>query len=149
MCHASLGPDALRAFEMNKSNGGKQRRQHDTVIPESNPVAEHRRATVLCRSRHICSWRLYLTKLRHVGTTKISQKFGGFPNTVGKTSEHVFSTLLTILSLIPSLISCQKFPFRLNKVCRLCLSGTVPRCYHRSFRLRPVFSHTGRTSVRD
>ena len=40
--HASLGPDALRAFEMNKSNGGKQRRQHDTVIPESNPVAEHR-----------------------------------------------------------------------------------------------------------
>jgi hypothetical protein len=40
--HASLGPDALRAFEMNKSNGGKQRRQHDTVIPESNPVAEYR-----------------------------------------------------------------------------------------------------------
>ncbi|EGN91369.1 hypothetical protein SERLA73DRAFT_80601, partial [Serpula lacrymans var. lacrymans S7.3] len=30
--HASLPPDALKAFEMNKSNGGKQR---DTVIPES------------------------------------------------------------------------------------------------------------------
>ena len=61
-------------------------------------------------------------KLRHVGTTKISRKFGGFPNTVGKTSEHVFSSLLTILSLIPGLNSCQKFPFLLNKVCRLCLS---------------------------
>ncbi|TFK91730.1 hypothetical protein K466DRAFT_482133 [Polyporus arcularius HHB13444] len=35
--HASLPPDALRAFEMNKSNGGKQRRQRDTVIPMSNP----------------------------------------------------------------------------------------------------------------
>lgn len=40
--HATLGPDALRAFEMNKSNGGKQRKQHDTIIPQSNPVAEHR-----------------------------------------------------------------------------------------------------------
>lgn len=30
--HASLPADALRAFEMNKSNGGKQRRQKDTVI---------------------------------------------------------------------------------------------------------------------
>jgi hypothetical protein len=40
--HASLGPDALRAFKMNKSNGGKQRKQHDTVIPESNPVSQHR-----------------------------------------------------------------------------------------------------------
>jgi hypothetical protein len=27
---------------MNKSNGGKQRKQHDTVIPESNPVVQHR-----------------------------------------------------------------------------------------------------------
>ncbi|KAJ3563302.1 hypothetical protein NP233_g9023 [Leucocoprinus birnbaumii] len=35
--HASLPPDALKAFEMNKSNGGKQRRQRDTVIPQSNP----------------------------------------------------------------------------------------------------------------
>ena len=26
---------------MNKSNGGKQRKQHDTVIPQSNPFAEH------------------------------------------------------------------------------------------------------------
>ena len=40
--HASLGPDALKAFEMNKSDGRKQRIQHDTVIPESNPVVEHR-----------------------------------------------------------------------------------------------------------
>ena len=40
--HASLGPNALKAFEMNKSDGGKQRIQHDTVIPESNPVAKHR-----------------------------------------------------------------------------------------------------------
>ena len=36
--HGSLAPDALRAFEMNKSNGGKQRMQRDTIIPQSNPV---------------------------------------------------------------------------------------------------------------
>lgn len=35
--HEALPPDALRAFEMNKSDGGKQRRQRDTVIPNSNP----------------------------------------------------------------------------------------------------------------
>ncbi len=40
--HASLPPDALKAFEMNKSDGGKQRIQHDTVIPNTNPVPEHR-----------------------------------------------------------------------------------------------------------
>ncbi|KIL56227.1 hypothetical protein M378DRAFT_50672, partial [Amanita muscaria Koide BX008] len=40
--HASLPPDALKAFEMNKSDGGKQRVQHDTVIPQSNPFAEFR-----------------------------------------------------------------------------------------------------------
>lgn len=40
--HASLAPDALKAFEMNKSDGGKQRKQHDTMIPESNPTPEHR-----------------------------------------------------------------------------------------------------------
>jgi hypothetical protein len=40
--HASPAPDALRAFDMNKSNGGKQRKQQDTVIPQSNPVAELR-----------------------------------------------------------------------------------------------------------
>ncbi|KAI9448581.1 hypothetical protein H4582DRAFT_1796117, partial [Lactarius indigo] len=39
--HASLPPDALRAFEMNKSDGGKQWHQCDTVIPQSNPVVEH------------------------------------------------------------------------------------------------------------
>ena len=35
--HASLGPDALCAFDMNRSNGGKQRKQKDTTIPMSNP----------------------------------------------------------------------------------------------------------------
>ncbi|KAF7984968.1 hypothetical protein HWV62_9917 [Athelia sp. TMB] len=35
--HASLPPDALKAFDMNKSNGGKQRKQRDTIIPHSNP----------------------------------------------------------------------------------------------------------------
>jgi len=38
--HASLGPDALRAFDMNKSNGGKQRKQKDTVIPMNNLHAQ-------------------------------------------------------------------------------------------------------------
>ena len=38
--HASLGPDVLCAFEMNKSNGGKQRKQKDTVIPMNNPYVE-------------------------------------------------------------------------------------------------------------
>jgi hypothetical protein len=27
---------------MNKSNGGKQRHRHDTIIPQSNPSVEHR-----------------------------------------------------------------------------------------------------------
>ena len=40
--HASLPPDALKAFEMNKSNGGKQRKQRDTIIPESNQDAHYR-----------------------------------------------------------------------------------------------------------
>lgn len=35
--HAALPPDALKAFEMNKGNGGKQRHQKDTIIPGSNP----------------------------------------------------------------------------------------------------------------
>ena len=35
--HATLPPDALRAFDMNKSDGGKQRKRHDTIIPQSNP----------------------------------------------------------------------------------------------------------------
>uniref|UniRef100_A0A0W0GC52 DDE-1 domain-containing protein n=1 Tax=Moniliophthora roreri TaxID=221103 RepID=A0A0W0GC52_MONRR len=35
--HAALGPDSLRAFDMNKSNGGAQRKQKDTIIPDSNP----------------------------------------------------------------------------------------------------------------
>lgn len=39
--HASLGPDALKASEMNKSDGRKQWTQHDTVILKSNLVAKH------------------------------------------------------------------------------------------------------------
>ena len=27
---------------MNKSNGGKQQKQHETIIPKSNPTAKHR-----------------------------------------------------------------------------------------------------------
>ena len=38
----TLPPDALKAFEMNKSNGGSQRRQKDTIIPLSNPFPEFR-----------------------------------------------------------------------------------------------------------
>src|SRR5216683_6563560 len=34
--HASLRHDALRAFEMNKSNGGGQRKQKDTIILMNN-----------------------------------------------------------------------------------------------------------------
>ena len=34
--HTSLGPDALCAFDMNRSNGGKQRKQKDTVISMNN-----------------------------------------------------------------------------------------------------------------
>ncbi|KAK0207757.1 hypothetical protein IW262DRAFT_1450785 [Armillaria fumosa] len=36
--HAALGPDALHAFDMNMSNGGKQHFQKDTVIPDSDSV---------------------------------------------------------------------------------------------------------------
>jgi len=38
--HASLGPDALRAFDMNKTNGGKQKKQKDIVIPMNNLYPE-------------------------------------------------------------------------------------------------------------
>ena len=40
--HAALLPDALKAFEMNKSNGGKQCRQKDTIIPDNNPYPQFR-----------------------------------------------------------------------------------------------------------
>jgi hypothetical protein len=40
--HGSLRPDALKVFEMNKSDGGKQRTQHDTIIPNSNPDPRYR-----------------------------------------------------------------------------------------------------------
>jgi hypothetical protein len=36
--HASLPPDAIRPFDMNKSNGGKQRVQHDTIIPSTGQL---------------------------------------------------------------------------------------------------------------
>ena len=39
--HASLPPDALKAFKMNKSNGGKQHKQRDTIIPQTNLAVEH------------------------------------------------------------------------------------------------------------
>jgi len=39
--HVSLPPDTLKAFEMNKYNGGKQWHQHDTIILDTNPVEEH------------------------------------------------------------------------------------------------------------
>jgi hypothetical protein len=35
--HASLPPDALKAFEINKLEGGKRRHQRDTVILMNNP----------------------------------------------------------------------------------------------------------------
>lgn len=35
--HTSLPPDALQAFDMNKSDGGEQQIQCDTTILESNP----------------------------------------------------------------------------------------------------------------
>ena len=35
--HATLPPNALCAFDMNRSDGGKQWKQHDTIIPQSNP----------------------------------------------------------------------------------------------------------------
>lgn len=40
--HASLAPDALHAFSMNKSDGGKQRIRRDTIIPNSNPDSRFR-----------------------------------------------------------------------------------------------------------
>jgi hypothetical protein len=35
--HASLGPDSLHMFDMNKSNSGKQQKQKDTVFPNNIP----------------------------------------------------------------------------------------------------------------
>ena len=40
--HVSLTPDALRAFDINKSNGGKQGKQRDTVIPMNSLCHEVR-----------------------------------------------------------------------------------------------------------
>ncbi len=38
--HASLRQDALHAFNINKTNGGKMRKMKDTVIPMNNPTVE-------------------------------------------------------------------------------------------------------------
>jgi len=38
--HALLGPDALCAFDMNRSNGGKQRKQKNTMILLNNRCPE-------------------------------------------------------------------------------------------------------------
>ena len=35
--HGSLPDDALKAFEMNKSDGGVQHRQRNTIIPDLKP----------------------------------------------------------------------------------------------------------------
>ena len=35
--HMLLGPDVLHVFDINKSNGGKQQKQNDTIIPMNNP----------------------------------------------------------------------------------------------------------------
>src|SRR6266851_7853547 len=40
--HTLLGPDVLHTFDMNKLNGGKQRKQKDTIIPMNNHYVEHR-----------------------------------------------------------------------------------------------------------
>ena len=40
LAHALLAPDALHVFDMNKGNGGKQRKQRDTVIPMNNSNQE-------------------------------------------------------------------------------------------------------------
>ncbi|PBK80391.1 hypothetical protein ARMGADRAFT_1048997 [Armillaria gallica] len=39
--HASLSPDALHAWEMNMSDGGKQKMRKDTIIPALNLYPEH------------------------------------------------------------------------------------------------------------
>jgi hypothetical protein len=41
--HASLAPDALYTFNMNKTNGGKQRKQQDTIIQMNNPYPKFHR----------------------------------------------------------------------------------------------------------
>ncbi len=38
--HASLGPDVLHVFDMNKGNRGKQQKQKVTIIPMNNPYPE-------------------------------------------------------------------------------------------------------------
>ncbi|PBK86096.1 hypothetical protein ARMGADRAFT_1047942 [Armillaria gallica] len=49
--HASLSSDALHAFDMNKSNSGKQCVQKDTVIPQSNPSS---RALMFPKCSPVC-----------------------------------------------------------------------------------------------
>jgi hypothetical protein len=40
--HTLLGPNVLHVFDMNKLNGGSQRKQKNTIIPMNNPCVEHR-----------------------------------------------------------------------------------------------------------
>ena len=48
--HTSLGDDALCAFDMNRSNGGAQRKQKNTVIPMNNLHPEfHSKAQKMSR----------------------------------------------------------------------------------------------------
>jgi hypothetical protein len=43
--HMSLRPDVLHTFDMNKLNGGKQRKQKDTIIPMNNCYIETQKMT--------------------------------------------------------------------------------------------------------
>jgi hypothetical protein len=68
--HASLPPDALKAFETNKGDSGKQRRQKDTILPNSNPVGDHRgkaQSMIVSRSQTddtlVTMWNMYQSKL--------------------------------------------------------------------------------------
>jgi hypothetical protein len=40
LVHTSLGLDALCGFDIKKLNGGKQRKQKDTIMPRNNPYVE-------------------------------------------------------------------------------------------------------------
>ncbi len=48
--HILLGPDVLHVFDINKSNGGKQQKQNDTIIPMNNPYPKfHRKPQKITR----------------------------------------------------------------------------------------------------
>src|SRR5260370_17452282 len=74
--HASLGPDALHAFDMNKSNGGKQRKQRDTIIPDDdtvpNPLVRGKEQKMTTESGEakgletVLSYRSFITNLKPI-----------------------------------------------------------------------------------